>query len=155
MALKVTVYSYVHPSHTRKGKRRGGPSNRQVRKLRNERLAAKQKPGYVPYQPDLTAAAFCQTFEWKKLRLSTFRKYGYVCHCCGATRKEAILQIDHIKPRFLFPKLELDPSNLQVLCKECNHRKGLTTKDWRPKRTAPQPRKVSGQQKDPPDRLSP
>lgn len=34
------------------------------------------------------------------------------------------MNVDHIKPRKLFPELALDPDNLQVLCHECNHGKG-------------------------------
>jgi 5-methylcytosine-specific restriction endonuclease McrA len=36
---------------------------------------------------------------------------------CGSGDK---LVVDHIKPRSKFPKLQLDPDNVQVLCNMCN-----------------------------------
>lgn len=50
-------------------------------------------------------------------------------HClgCGESRA-ALLQIDHIVPRF--HKGTLDPSNLQALCRACNRRKKLETIDF-------------------------
>ena len=42
------------------------------------------------------------------------------------------MNVDHIKPRRLFPDLALSLDNLQVLCHECNHGKGnWDMTDWR------------------------
>ena len=47
------------------------------------------------------------------------------------------MNVDHIKPRKLFPNLALDSSNLQVLCEVCNHGKGnWDMTDWRKERKA-------------------
>jgi len=44
----------------------------------------------------------------------------------------AVMNVDHIRPRKLFPELALDINNLQVLCHECNHGKGNWDQtDWR------------------------
>lgn len=68
---------------------------------------------------------FLQTFEWRKLRLVALKLHGRKCQCCGATPESgAILNVDHIKPRKIYPELALDIDNLQVLCHECNHGKG-------------------------------
>ena len=52
---------------------------------------------------------------------------------CGRTRRDGIIiNVDHIKPRKTHPHLALEPSNLQVLCNECNLGKGNKFKtDWR------------------------
>ena len=43
-----------------------------------------------------------------------------------------MLNVDHIKPRFLFPDLALRLDNLQVLCGDCNEGKGnWDMTDWR------------------------
>lgn len=67
---------------------------------------------------------FLQSFEWRKLRLQVLLKYNRQCQCCGAKPPEAIIHVDHIKPRKTHPELALEINNLQVLCHECNHGKG-------------------------------
>jgi 5-methylcytosine-specific restriction endonuclease McrA len=97
-----------------------------------------------PYAPSMSADmkvagvnvesdAFLQTYEWRRVRMEALKKYGPVCQCCGASPKTgAVMNVDHIKPRKLFPQLALDVSNLQVLCHECNHGKGnWDMTDWR------------------------
>lgn len=53
--------------------------------------------------------------------------------CCGATPATgAVMNVDHIKPRKLYPHLALDVDNLQILCSDCNHGKGnWDMTDWR------------------------
>ena len=77
---------------------------------------------------------FLSTYEWRKVRMIALKKYGARCQCCGATPATgAVMNVDHIKPRKLFPDLALDVDNLQVLCHECNHGKGNWDQtDWRP-----------------------
>ena len=75
---------------------------------------------------------FYQTKEWIALRNKALRKYGRFCMKCGKSHVE--IHVDHIKPRSKFPELELDFSNLQVLCKSCNKEKSnLHCTDYRPK----------------------
>lgn len=78
---------------------------------------------------------FLQSFEWRRIRLKILQKYGRKCMCCGATPETgAVMNVDHIKPRKLFPELALDEDNLQVLCHDCNHGKGNWCQtDFRPK----------------------
>ena len=79
--------------------------------------------------------AFLQTYEWRKVRMEALKKYGAKCQCCGTTPAHgAIMNVDHIKPRKLFPSLALDINNLQILCHDCNHGKGnWDMTDWRQK----------------------
>lgn len=77
--------------------------------------------------------AFLMSYEWRKIRMVAIKKYGNKCQCCGATPKDGIkINVDHIKPRKLYPNLALDINNLQILCNVCNHGKGNWDEtDWR------------------------
>lgn len=92
----------------------------------------KQKPVRVA-GVDVTSSSFLDTYEWRKVRMQALKKYGPKCMCCGATPQTgAVMNVDHIKPRKLFPNLALDINNLQVLCHDCNHGKGnWDHTDWR------------------------
>ena len=76
---------------------------------------------------------FYESREWRELRYKALVINGASCQCCGATRADGVrLHVDHIKPRSKFPKLQLELSNLQVLCEDCNlgkSNKDIT--DWR------------------------
>jgi hypothetical protein len=76
---------------------------------------------------------FLSTYEWRKVRMEALKLYGPVCMCCGASPATgAVMNVDHIKPRALFPQLALDINNLQILCGDCNHGKGnWDMTDWR------------------------
>jgi hypothetical protein len=76
---------------------------------------------------------FLKSDEWYTLRYKVLLKNGGRCQCCGRGRKEgAIIQIDHIKPRSIYPELAISESNLQILCRECNMGKSNKSfKDWR------------------------
>lgn len=76
---------------------------------------------------------FLESYEWRRVRMVALKKYGPRCQCCGATPATgAVMNVDHIKPRRLFPELALDVDNLQLLCHVCNHGKGnWDMTDWR------------------------
>lgn len=75
---------------------------------------------------------FLRSYEWRKVRMEVLTKYGAKCQCCGASPPNVVINVDHIKPRRLFPHLALDVNNLQVLCEDCNHGKGNWDQtDWR------------------------
>lgn len=84
--------------------------------------------------------AFYASREWMTLRYEVLKEFGARCLVCGRTARDGIkIHVDHIKPRSLFPELELAKENLQVLCEDCN--KGKSNRDdidWRsylPERT--------------------
>lgn len=87
----------------------------------------------LPSTPSVTSKSFLESFEWRRLRMEALKKYSPRCMCCGATPKDgAVMNVDHIKPRKIFPNLALDINNLQILCHECNHGKGNWDQtDWR------------------------
>lgn len=82
---------------------------------------------------DVSSRDFLSSFAWRQLRMQALKLYGARCQCCGASPATgAVMNVDHIKPRKLFPSLALELSNLQVLCHECNHGKGNWDQtDWR------------------------
>lgn len=76
---------------------------------------------------------FYSSREWRALRVKALLKNGRKCCLCGASPKTGIvLHVDHIKPRSLYPELELDLENLQILCEDCNLGKSNKYEDdWR------------------------
>ncbi len=76
---------------------------------------------------------FYQSGKWLRLRMQAFELYGSGCACCGITPAQgAIMHVDHIKPRSKYPELELELTNLQILCEDCNKGKSnLSDKKWR------------------------
>jgi len=79
--------------------------------------------GGVEYRRDLAQrralrVGFYDSPEWLRLRYATLLRYGRSCMLCFTSGGE--VHVDHIKPRSKFPDLELDPENLQVLCRACN-----------------------------------
>jgi 5-methylcytosine-specific restriction endonuclease McrA len=121
-------------------KKAGKPSiAKTIPKTKAQTKAAKRK-AYIAkvqanpvFKGDVTSSEFLKSYEWRKLRMQALKKYGPVCMCCGATPSTgAVINVDHIKPRKLFPDLALDINNLQILCHECNHGKGNWDQtDWR------------------------
>jgi hypothetical protein len=110
-------------------------SKKTKRKARAERV---KRYGYDKPRAQFSVPAndpeFLFSYEWRKLRLQALKLHGATCQCCGASPATgAVMNVDHIKPRRLFPKLALDINNLQILCRDCNHGKGNWDQtDWRP-----------------------
>jgi 5-methylcytosine-specific restriction endonuclease McrA len=74
---------------------------------------------------------FYKSWDWRTLRMKTIKKFGRRCQCCGATPSDMTVDgkpvrivVDHIKPISKYWQLRLVPSNLQILCDECNQGKG-------------------------------
>jgi hypothetical protein len=82
---------------------------------------------------DVRSNDFLQSYEWRVLRMKALKLYGPRCQCCGASPADgAVMNVDHIKPRRLFPELALALDNLQILCAPCNHGKSNWDQtDWR------------------------
>jgi hypothetical protein len=64
---------------------------------------------------------FSLSAEWLEIRRFVLDRDGPTCRICGTQQTPSV---DHILPRSLYPELALVPSNLQVLCRSCNSRKG-------------------------------
>lgn len=113
------------------------PVSSRVTKAQKKAAAQLQKKKHYPAikkrKTGVASDAFLSTYEWRRVRMMALKKYGPRCQCCGATPADgAVMNVDHIKPRKLFPNLALDINNLQILCHNCNHGKGNWDQtDWR------------------------
>lgn len=76
---------------------------------------------------------FYDSREWREVRYEAIKSNNGKCELCGRGKHDGVmLHVDHIKPRSKAPHLALDPSNLQVLCEDCNLGKGNRCDvDWR------------------------
>lgn len=76
---------------------------------------------------------FYNSHEWKVLRYEVLKESGGRCACCGRSKQDlrddgvskVILTVDHIKSRKNNKELELEKTNLQVLCSDCHECKIL------------------------------
>jgi 5-methylcytosine-specific restriction endonuclease McrA len=59
------------------------------------------------------------SFEYRMFRKSIFKRDNYTCVLCSDNRG-GNLQVDHIKPRSLFPDLIFDEENCRTLCISCH-----------------------------------
>lgn len=110
-----------------------------------ERYRSSKRPGAIPESGAIWArttaplkvialtVGFYQSDAWRHVRYQALKKHGAACQCCGAKgRPGHPLHVDHIKPRSKFPELELDLSNLQILCEDCNlGKRAWDDTDWR------------------------
>lgn len=81
------------------------------------------------YKKTLSSPEFYKSRAWLSMRKRVLKFYGRKCMKCATIH--GAIQIDHIKPRSIYPQLSLDFNNLQVLCRDCNFDKGTQTKDYR------------------------
>lgn len=57
------------------------------------------------------------TREFKIFKKSVLERDNYACVNCGSTHK---LEVDHIKPTYLYPELFVDINNGRTLCHSCH-----------------------------------
>ena len=79
-----------------------------------------------PYCGDELGARYGRQPIPRKLRHQVFKRDGYRCRECGASKDETSLEIDHIVPVARGGTNNID--NLQTLCRECNRMKH--TDEW-------------------------
>ena len=89
-------------------------------------IAACQNIAETPKTKEQLDPNFYQSKEWRELRQRVFAAWGYNCMQCGITHKG--MNIDHILPRSIpaYKHLELEFSNMQVLCRYHNQVKSNT-----------------------------
>jgi 5-methylcytosine-specific restriction endonuclease McrA len=79
----------------------------------------------------LAREVFYHSWEWRTLRMKVIKQFNRRCMCCGASPEDITINgapvrlvVDHIKPIANYWHLRLVPTNLQILCDECNQGKG-------------------------------
>lgn len=78
----------------------------------------------------MTSREFCLLPEWRSLRKKVLFAFGKRCMKCNKLFNSP--HVDHIKPRSKYEHLQLEITNLQVLCKKCNQDKSdLNSTDYR------------------------
>lgn len=77
---------------------------------------------------NLPGAKFYQTQEWRRFRYLALIAFTSRCMLCGASAHAgAQIEIDHIKPRYLYPEFAFHPENIQALCVDCHAAKGMSS----------------------------
>jgi len=61
-----------------------------------------------------------KTKEYKEWAISVYKKYKYICQCCGIKCKAKNIIAHHIKSFTYFPKLRFDINNGVTLCRSCH-----------------------------------
>jgi len=64
---------------------------------------------------------------WAYIKKQVLIRDNYTCQICGL-RDVEIIQVDHIKPKSIFPELRLDLDNLMTMCPNCHARKTIIEK---------------------------
>lgn len=80
-----------------------------------------------------TSDEFYKSNAWRHLRYLALKNSEGCCNLCGARAADGVtIHVDHIKPRSKYPEHELDLSNLQVLCEDCNFGKSnIDETNWK------------------------
>ena len=65
---------------------------------------------------------FYSSREWYRLRSKTLKACDYRCAMCSVSvYGKHMAHVDHVLPRRSHPHLQLEPTNLQVLCVKCHN----------------------------------
>lgn len=105
-----------------------------VKALTLSRKPAKGKKLKSRKPKPLPVEGFYFSREWRAVRYAVVVRCKGACDACGrSVHADGIkIHIDHIKPRSKYPHLELEPTNLQALCEDCNLGKSNSDEtDWR------------------------
>jgi len=150
--LAKRVYAFTQPPASRVDENGGVPFKRHILRAFYESLpmefrvpppvkvfkirkAASAKPASSWAVRRAERSKFYESPEWRAVRYEALKESKGVCELCGAFPSPGHpLHVDHIKPRSIYPALELRLSNLQVLCDACNLGKSNRDEiDWRDK----------------------
>lgn len=88
--------------------------------IKKEQRRTAKKARMVDYNDG--SKDFYKTEKWVWIAKKVKTLYGRKCMKCGT--ESGAMHADHIRPRSLYPSLEFDIMNIQVLCAKCNMEKG-------------------------------
>jgi len=99
-------------------------------------MALRYSPGQAKkreYKSRISSEKFYASNSWREVRYIALKQAGGSCTLCGARASDGVtLHVDHIIPRSVDPRKELDLNNLQILCEDCNLGKSNRDEiDWR------------------------
>lgn len=120
------LYPYWEKTQNLCSKEVEQPKKKKRKKNREKRQAVKRTTkSNVAWLPkdewEKQSKRFYSSREWREMRYDVLRNTGAACNCCGARASDGVrIHVDHIKPRSKYPELQLDITNLQVLCEDCN-----------------------------------
>ncbi len=101
----------------------------EIEKINNSKTKKKKQHQAYKHGDD-----FYKSDKWRSLRYKALSLNDGCCVLCGRSKAKhgVVLHVDHIKPRSKHPELELELSNLQILCEDCNLGKSNRDRtDWR------------------------
>ncbi|MGD1901949.1 MAG: HNH endonuclease signature motif containing protein [Geitlerinemataceae cyanobacterium] len=87
-------------------------------------LQALARPLAVKHSPRSRFERWRDSSDGKHWKRAQHRKQRGRCACCQAPIDLNGSHIDHIQPLARAPELACDSGNLQILCADCNYRKG-------------------------------
>jgi len=89
--------------------------------------------GKKVFKPRTPSDVFYSSTSWRELRYIALKNSNGTCTLCGARASDGVsLHVDHIVPRSIDARKELDLDNLQILCDDCNIGKSnRDCIDWR------------------------
>jgi len=62
--------------------------------------------------------------NWKEIKKEALIRDNWTCQYCGL-KDPQIMEVDHIKPKSLYPELEFNLANTITLCPNCHRRKTI------------------------------
>ncbi|MBS0941684.1 HNH endonuclease [Leuconostoc mesenteroides] len=90
----------------------------------------RQQHEYNANKRDKEANEFYHNKTWKHLSAGLKQQAMFTCECCGRTSTtKGYLVVDHIIPRKIDKRKQLDKDNLWVICKRCHWYKGMLEDD--------------------------
>ena len=90
----------------------------------------RQQREYNLHKRDKEANEFYMNKTWKHLSAGMKQQALFTCECCGRTSTtKGYIVVDHIIPRKIDKRKQLDKTNLWVICKRCHWYKGMLEED--------------------------
>jgi 5-methylcytosine-specific restriction endonuclease McrA len=100
-----------------------------IKEEKDQLRSAERKISKIKKKYRVSSESFYLSIEWVLLTKKVRKVFPGYCMKCGRGGKT---HIDHIFPRSIYPELELDIHNLQILCEKCNMDKSnKNTMDYR------------------------
>lgn len=122
----IREYRENHPDVTKRIAKKLKPEENDKRWKTWVKVEDNGRKGYA-FDP-----AFYRSKKWRELRKTVLGLLEHKCMRCEIVPENiSKLHVDHVIPRCKNVKLELDITNMQLLCEDCNRIKGTDKFDYR------------------------